>query len=75
MIIYSLLRATKEATTRNVLVMMSVGVTGVWPGPPFTPDLALRHLYIPSHLKSPVNNHLAIAIAILESKPNPLPLA
>lgn len=43
MIIYSLLRATKEgATGRTVLVMMSVGLTEALHGPPFTPDLTAR---------------------------------
>lgn len=57
MIIYSLLWATKEeTTTRNLLVVMSVRVTGLWAGPPFTPDLAVRHLYILIILKSSVDN-------------------
>lgn len=45
MIIYSLLRATKEGVTgRNVHVMMSVGVREVLLGLHFTPDLTARLL-------------------------------
>lgn len=43
MIIYSLLRATKEgATGRTVLVMMSVGLTEALHGPPVTPLTSLQ---------------------------------
>lgn len=47
MIIYSLLRATKEGTRgRNVLVMMSVGVTEILLDPHFTPDLTARIVHL-----------------------------
>lgn len=47
MIIYSLLRATKEGMTgRNVRVMMSVGLREVLLGLHFTPDLTPRLLHL-----------------------------
>lgn len=47
MIIYSLLRATKERTRgRTLLVMMSVGVTEILLGPHFTPDLSARFVHL-----------------------------
>lgn len=46
-IIYSLLRATKERTRgKNVLVMMSVGVTEIFLGPYFTGDLSARLVHL-----------------------------